>query len=152
MAMAAMRYYRCPACNLIFKNPAAAIDHKAATLHGDMKEEYFASRYDPFPPVDLGSFSQFPEVPAVEHTSIGEPADPQEIKEFYVCLTCRLTFKNRSSAAEHRANARHRVVGENYPIGPPHPAGFRKISKVRGSNIDYDAFFQRTIDDVPNEN
>ena len=148
--MAAIRYYRCTTCNLTFKSSVAAIDHKAATIHGDIKEEHFASRYDPFPPTE-GEEEQI-EAPRLEETFIGEPADPQETREFYVCLTCRLTFKSRTSAADHKAGTLHKVVRENYPIGPPYPRSFEKLSKARGSNIDYDAFFQRTIDDVPNEN
>ena len=150
--MAAIKYYRCTTCNLTFKSHPAAIDHRAATLHGDIEEEHFGSRYDPFPPAELGGTAEPLEVPAVDGTFIGEPDEPREIREFYACLTCRLTFKNRASAAEHKAASLHKVVRENYPIGPPYPGGFEKISKVRGSIIDYDAFFQRTIDDVPNEN
>lgn len=149
--MSAIRYYRCTTCNLTFKNHVSAIDHKAATLHGDIEEEHFASRYDVFPPAEPLNEGVSAKAPAFVEASIGEPAEPLEIREFYVCLTCRLTFKSRAGAADHKSATLHRVVRENYPVGPPRPS-FWKLSEIRGSNTDYDAFFQRTLDDVPNEN
>ncbi|WP_148681264.1 hypothetical protein [Candidatus Nitrososphaera gargensis] len=138
---------------MTFKILASAIEHKTATLHDDIKEEYFLSRFEPFPPIQLSKpADSLPEILPFEDIAIGEPVEPVEKREFYVCLSCRLTFKDRRAAAEHKANSGHKVVRENYPIGPSYPANFEKLSDVRGSNIDYDAFFQRTIDDVPNEN
>ncbi len=129
------------------------MEHKTATLHYDIKEEYFLSRFEPFPPIELSKpADSLPEISPFEDIAIGESVEPVEKKEFYVCLSCRLTFKNRRTAAEHNANSRHKVVRENYPIGPSYPTSFERLSDVRGSNIDYDSFFQRTIDDVPNEN
>jgi hypothetical protein len=149
----ALKYYRCLTCNLTFKTFPSAIDHKTATLHNNIREERLASRYEPFPPIELSkTIDSIPEVLPFEDISIGEPAEPLATKDFYVCLTCRLTFKDRASAADHRFNSRHKVVRENYPIGPSYPTNFEKHDEIIGSNIDYDAFFQRTIDDVPNEN
>jgi hypothetical protein len=147
------RYYRCPSCNLTFKTLASAIDHKTTTMHGDIQEEHIASRYQPFPPIDLSKvLDSIPEVLPFEEISIGESTEPEKRKEFYVCLSCRLTFKDRASAVEHRFNSRHKVVKENYPIEPSYPTSFEKITEIVGSNTDYEAFYQRTIDDVPNEN
>lgn len=145
------KYYRCVACNLTFKSLASAIDHKTCTLHGDVREEYFASRYEPFPPFVLEKIADsVPEVHPFEDTAIGESVELGEKKEFFVCLSCRLTFKNRASAVEHSFNTRHKVVRENYPIGPRYSLDL-EVSEVVGLNVDYDSFFQRTIDDVPNE-
>jgi hypothetical protein len=148
----AIKYYRCAACNLTFKSLASALDHKTCTLHGEISEEYFASPFEPFPPFELEKIQDsVTEVQPFGDTAIGESVESGEEKEFYVCLSCRLAFKNRASAADHSSNTKHKVVRENYPIGPRYPVEFEDVNEVVGSNIDYDSFFQRTIDDVPNE-
>jgi transposase-like protein len=148
----AIKYYRCPGCNLTFKNLESAIAHKSSTIHDDIKEEYFVSRYEPFPPFEIEKLvDSIPELLPFENLPLGESTEPYERNEFYVCLSCRLTFKDRAGATEHKLSTRHKVVRENYPIGPSYPTNFGRISEIVGSNTDYQAFYQRTIDEVPNE-
>jgi hypothetical protein len=154
-----IKYYLCRGCNLTFKDLSSAIDHRMRTMHGDVYKEYFVSRCDPFPPVilvekDGRAGDVVPDVSGLQNSyPIGEselpPDEKKKEKEFYECLTCRLTFKNRAGAAEHRVNSNHKLIKQNYPIGPPTLDFY--VEPIIGSNVDYAAFFQRMIDDVPNE-
>lgn len=143
-------YYSCMTCNLTFKNLKEAVEHKINSCHIVLPTHFPLQHHLAFPPIELkipeGSFQEFS---SSKPFQIGEPVDPPTTKEHYVCLTCNLTFKRRQEAEEHSINSRHKVVRENYPIGPSVPTTFGKIEDVVGENIDYNAFNQRMLEEMP---
>lgn len=148
-------YYLCVTCKLTFKDLIAAVEHKINTTHTVAKVN-LPPRYKSFPSFKLEKIEFLPEFEYVSEFSssqsfpIGESTEPYTNGKYYVCLTCRLTFRSRQGANEHRLNSRHKVVRVNYSLSP-YPTEFEKLEEIVGSNIDFDAFCQRVAQDIHEE-
>ena len=139
------KYYRCLTCNLTFKNKNSAIEHKVKTSH-KIITEYFPSKFEPFPSIKIEK------KPNQEFKSHYE--EPYELtinskNDKYVCLTCGLRFNNFPNAEEHKINTLHKLGQGN--LSPNFWSKYKTLEEIIGSNIDYDAFCQRALHEVPNE-
>lgn len=146
------KYYWCKTCHLSFKDYGGAIDHMTNTTHS-LSKEYFPTRhYDSFPPLEMETVYKQPEI-TPQNFPIGISSDHLLLRKklSYRCLTCGLSFNNFSTAQEHRINSRHKIVEENYQFGTDFWSSYKNLQDVIGSNIDYDTFCQRMIENIPDE-
>ena len=149
-------YYLCITCKIAFKDLTGAVEHKINTTHTVAKVG-FPPRHESFPPfkleriVYLPEFEHLPEFVSSKPFPIGESVEPYTDEKYYACLNCRLAFRSKQGADEHRLNSRHKVVRVNYPLGPAYPTNFEHLEEVLGSNIDFDAFCSRVAQDIHEE-
>lgn len=141
------KYYKCLTCNLTFKNKNSAIEHKVKTIH-KIITEYFPSKFEPFPSIKIEKKSNY------EFKS--QYKEPCELtinskNDKYVCLTCGLRFKNFPNAEEHKINTLHKLAKETFTPSPDFWSKYKTLEEIIGDNTDYDAFCQRALHEVPNE-